>query len=157
MAWCYANLKEFAKALEAITKAIALDKDNPELYSERANYYIQQKNYAKALQDAEKAIELDGYDLVYFRQRAFLYYNLKQYEQALSDYTFLAQQDETDAENHYKVAELKFLLGKPSQEFQNDVLTAYQLGYPKEKMLAELRPYTEKKLSRKRSRRKQKS
>jgi tetratricopeptide (TPR) repeat protein len=157
MAWCYANLKEFAKALEAITKAIALDKDNPELYSERANYYIQQKNYAKALQDTEKAIELDGFDLTYFRQRAFLYYNLKQYEQALSDYIFLAQQDETDAENHYKVAELKFLLGKPSQEFQNDVLTAYQLGYPKEKMLAELRPYTEKKLSRKRSRRKQKS
>ena len=153
LALCHAHLKQYAKATENMAKAIALEKDNPELYFERASYYIQQKNYSKALQDAEKAIELDGFDLVYFRQRAFLYYQLKKYEEALADYAFLAQQDEKDAENHYRVAELKFLLKKEVQEFQNDVLTAYQLGYPKEQMLPELRPYTEKKLGKKRSRR----
>jgi len=152
LAFCYTHLKQLPKAIEAIGKAIALDKENAELYFERANYYVQQKNYAKALQDAEKAIELDGFDLVYFRQRAFLYYHLKKYEEALTDYTFLAQQDEQDAENHYRVAELKFLLKKKPQDFQNDVLAAYQLGYSKEQMLPELRPYTEKKLGKKRSR-----
>ncbi|MFN3315203.1 MAG: tetratricopeptide repeat protein, partial [Raineya sp.] len=154
LASCYAHQKQLPKAVEAMGKAINLDKENPELYFERASYFIQQKNYTKALQDAEKAVELDGFDLVYFRQRAFLYYQLKKYEEALSDYTFLAQQDEKDAENHYRVAELKFFLKKEPQAFQNDVLTAHQLGYPKELMLPELRPYTEKKLGKKRSRRK---
>ncbi|GAB4491855.1 MAG: hypothetical protein OHK0045_18390 [Raineya sp.] len=154
LALCYAQLKQYAKAIEAIGKALYLDKENPELYFERANYYIQQKNYSKALQDTEKAIELDGFDLAYFRQRAFLYYQLKKYEEALANYTFLAQQDEKDAENHYRVAELKFLLKKAPRDFQSDVLTAYQLGYPKEQMLAELRPYTEKKLGKKRFRKK---
>ena len=153
LALCYAHLKQFPQAIDAIGKAIGLNKENPEFYFERATYYVQQKNYSKALLDAEKAIELDGFDLVYFRQRAFLYYQLKKYEDALADYTFLAQQEEKDAENHYRVAEIKFLLKKTPQEFQNDVLAAYQLGYPKEKMLPELRIYAEKKLGKKRSRR----
>lgn len=152
LAWCYAHLRQMPKSVEAITKAIALDAENAELYFERASYYIKQKDYTKALKDTEKAIELDGLDLVYFRQRAFLNYQLKKYEDALIDYVFLAQQDEKDAENHYRVAEIKFLLKKDPQEFQNDVLAAYQLGYPKEQMLPELRPFTEKKLGKKRSR-----
>ncbi|WP_448529419.1 tetratricopeptide repeat protein [Raineya sp.] len=145
-AYSLAQLKQYPKAVEAISKAINLDKDNPEWYFERATYYILQKNLSKALQDTEQAIALDGEDLSYFRQRAFLYYQLKRYEEALCDYTFLAQQEEKNPENHYRVAELKFLLNKTPQEYHQDVLSAYQLGYPKEKMLPQLQPYTEKKL-----------
>ncbi|MDW8295550.1 MAG: tetratricopeptide repeat protein [Raineya sp.] len=145
-AYSLAQLKQYPQAVEAISKAIALDKENPEWYFERATYYILQKNYLKALQDTEKAIELDGEDLSYFRQRAFLYFELKKYEEALSDYVFLTQKDEKNPENHYRVAELKFLLQKSPQEYHNDILAAYQLGYPKEKMRPELQPYTQKKL-----------
>ncbi len=145
-AYSLAQLKQYLKAIEAIGKAISLNKDNPEWYFERANYYILQKKFSKALQDTQQAIALDSKDLSYFQQRAFLYYQLKRYEEALSDYTFLAQQDEKNPENHYRVAELKFLLNKTPQEYHQDVLAAYQLGYPKEKMLPQLQPYTEKKL-----------
>lgn len=153
-AYSLAQLKQYAKAIEAISKAISLDKDNPEWYFERATYYTLQKNLSKALQDTEKAIELDGEDLSYFRQRAFLYYELKKYEESLSDYTFLAQQDDKNPEYHYRVAELKFLLKKTPQEYHQDVLAAYQLGYPKEKMLPELQPYTQKKLGKSKRKRK---
>lgn len=145
-AYSLAQLKQYPKAIEAITKAINLDKDNPEWYLERANYYILQKNLSQALQDTEQAIALDSEDLSYFRQRAFLYYQLKCYEEALSSYTVLAQQEEKNPENHYRVAELKFLLNKTPQEYHQDVLAAYQLGYPKEKMLPQLQLYTGKKL-----------
>ncbi|MCU0436593.1 MAG: tetratricopeptide repeat protein [Raineya sp.] len=142
----YAASKQFAKSVEYGTKAIELDKDNHEYYFERATYYIQLKNYQKALADCQKAIELDGEDLVYFRQRAFLYKILKKYPEALADYEFLAQQDEKDAENHYYVAEIKYLLKKEPKEFQTDVQTAFQLGYPKEQMRSELQKYAERKL-----------
>jgi len=142
----YAQAKQFAKSVEYSTKAIELDKENQEYYFERATYYIQLKNYSKALTDCQKAIELDGEDMVYFRQRAFLYRTLKKNTEALADYEFLAQQDEQDAENHYYVAELKYTLKKLPKEFQADVQTAFQLGYPKEQMHPELQKYAEKKL-----------
>lgn len=146
LAFSYAQTKQFAKAVETISKAIELEKENPEYYFERATYYIQLKNYAKALTDCQKAIELDGEDIVYFRQRAFLYRMLKKYEEALQDYIFLAQQDEKDAENHYFVAEMKFYLKQEPKLYQNDVQTAFQLGYPKENMHSELQKYAERKL-----------
>lgn len=142
----YAANKQFAKSVEYSTKAIELNKENQEYYFERATYYIQIKNYQKALTDCQKAIELDGEDIVYFRQRAFLYRTLKKYTEALADYEFLAQQDEKDAENHYYVAEIKYLLKKEPKEFQIDVQTAFQLGYPKEQMRLELQKYAERKL-----------
>jgi tetratricopeptide (TPR) repeat protein len=142
----YAANKQFAKSIDYSSKAIELDKENQEFYFERATYYIQLKNYQKALADCQKAIELDGEDIVYFRQRAFLYRTLKKYPEALADYEFLAQQDEKDAENHYYIAEIKYLLKKEPKEFQTDVQTAFQLGYPKEQMHLELQKYAERKL-----------
>lgn len=148
-----ANLKQYNKAIEALHKAISLEKDNPELYYERAEYYIAQKNYLQAVEDISRALQLDSADLTYLRKRAFLYYQLKKYEDALTDYILLTQQEEKSAENYYKIAELKFLLKRPVSEFQQDLLTAFQLGYPKEKMLPELQVYAEKKLGKPRGKR----
>lgn len=147
LAYSYAQTKQLKNALIYIQKAIDLDKENPEYFFEQANYYILLKSYPKALESSQKAIEFDGFDLSYFRQRAFLLRQLKKYQEALQDYVFLAQQDEQDAENHYFVGEMKYHLKTPSKEFQKDIQTAFQLGYPKEKMLPELQKYAERKLT----------
>ncbi|XP_061996667.1 protein SGT1 homolog B [Rosa rugosa] len=49
----------FELAVDLYTQAIAVDPNNPELYSDRAQANIKAKNFTEAVADANKAIELD--------------------------------------------------------------------------------------------------
>lgn len=51
--------KKYAEAIEAYTKAIALDGSNPVYYSNRAAAYSSKGDHLAAIGDAEKAISLD--------------------------------------------------------------------------------------------------
>lgn len=51
--------KRYAEAIDAYTKAIALDPKNPVYYSNRAAAYSSTANHTSAVTDAEKAIEVD--------------------------------------------------------------------------------------------------
>ena len=55
----YHNAGEFDKAVEAYTRAIALDPANFDAYFNRGNiYYLQQKNYDAAMADWKKVVSL---------------------------------------------------------------------------------------------------
>ena len=51
--------KKFAEAIDAYTKAIALDPKNPVYYSNRAAAHSSNSDHAAAVADAEKAIAVD--------------------------------------------------------------------------------------------------
>lgn len=51
--------KKHDQAIDAYTKAIALDSSNPVYYSNRAAAYASKGDHASAILDAEKAIEVD--------------------------------------------------------------------------------------------------
>lgn len=51
--------KKHDQAIDAYTKAVALDSTNPVYYSNRAAAYASKGDHASAILDAEKAIEVD--------------------------------------------------------------------------------------------------
>lgn len=53
------TVKKYDEAIDAYTKAIALDSVNPVYYSNRAAAYASKGDHASAILDSEKAIEVD--------------------------------------------------------------------------------------------------
>jgi small glutamine-rich tetratricopeptide repeat-containing protein alpha len=53
------TVKKYDEAIDAYTKAIALDSANPVYYSNRAAAYASKGDHASAILDSEKAIEVD--------------------------------------------------------------------------------------------------
>jgi len=51
--------KQYDKAIDSYTKAIALDSANPVYYSNRAAAYSSKQDHQSAITDAEKAVEVD--------------------------------------------------------------------------------------------------
>ncbi|EPT04399.1 hypothetical protein FOMPIDRAFT_1114274 [Fomitopsis schrenkii] len=54
------SAKQYDKAIDAYTKAIAVDPTNPVYYSNRAAAYSSKEEHQEAIFDAEKAIEVDS-------------------------------------------------------------------------------------------------
>jgi len=79
----YQRLKFFDDAIEAFTKAIALDQSNPIYYSNRSNLYEEINNYSKALEDINEAISLTDDETLTFTKVYYLIY-LNQFELAFS-------------------------------------------------------------------------
>jgi small glutamine-rich tetratricopeptide repeat-containing protein alpha len=62
------STKDFAGAIDAYTRAIALDDENAVYYSNRAAAYSSAGEHEKAIEDAETAIEIDeGFGKAYHR------------------------------------------------------------------------------------------
>jgi tetratricopeptide (TPR) repeat protein len=58
IAQSFASFADFADAVAAMTKAIALVPDNPSFYEQRGGFYLQAKDVARAYQDYETAIKV---------------------------------------------------------------------------------------------------
>jgi tetratricopeptide (TPR) repeat protein len=54
----FASFADFADAVTAMNKAIALVPDDPSLYEQRAGFYLQAKDAARAYQDYQRAIKV---------------------------------------------------------------------------------------------------
>jgi Flp pilus assembly protein TadD len=59
-------LEKYELALADYTQAILLEKENPELYDQRANCYIAKEDLTAALKDLDKAIDLAPNDPYYY-------------------------------------------------------------------------------------------
>lgn len=80
----YQHLKFFDEAMEAFTKAIALDQSNPIYYSNRSNLYEEINNYGKALEDVNEAIGLTDDETLVFTKVYYLIY-LNEFKLAFSE------------------------------------------------------------------------
>tara|TARA_R100000808_G_scaffold540_3_gene2800 strand:- start:884 stop:2929 length:2046 start_codon:yes stop_codon:yes gene_type:complete len=85
------NAKDYSRAIESYTKAIALSKDYTAFdraifYYHRGNSEYNLFNYVAAINDFSLAIQLNPNNENYFLMKGYSYHFLKQYEKAVNDY-----------------------------------------------------------------------
>lgn len=98
----YANLGQYAQALQDLNKAIELNSNDESAHYNRAIVYSNLKQYEQAIQDLNQAIKVYPYS-----DEAFAYYNrgdayrhLKQYEQAIKDFDKAIELDPNDTNSY---------------------------------------------------------
>ncbi len=78
--------KDYDKAIEAFTKAIALKSDYAYAYTNRGLVYHNKGQYDRAIEDYNKAIVLDPNDAEAYNNRGVTYAVKNDMERAISDY-----------------------------------------------------------------------
>lgn len=82
----YSVDKDYEKAIEAFTKAIALKPDYAYAYTNRGLVYYSKGQYDRAIEDYNKAIVLDPNDAEAYNNRGVTYAVKNDMERAISDY-----------------------------------------------------------------------
>jgi tetratricopeptide (TPR) repeat protein/tRNA A-37 threonylcarbamoyl transferase component Bud32 len=77
---------EPAEAMYFLQAALALQPDNPAVYNERGNAWLDRKDYDRSMRDYDEAIRLDSGYSVAFANRGDAWYAKKDYERAIRDY-----------------------------------------------------------------------
>lgn len=84
----YYSKSQFQLAVDAYTKAIELEPNEAQYYTQRANAFRELKNYAAAFRDYDKALELaDGYYSWAYENRGIAWFELNNYPKAVADFT----------------------------------------------------------------------
>lgn len=90
------DLKQYEKAVECYSKAIRMQVNTAQFYSDRGCAYDTLGEHDKAISDFEKAIELDPEDTAAYINMGYTYNNLGKYDKAFS---FLDQAIKLDPED----------------------------------------------------------
>ena len=95
IAICHSAMGNYAKAIEHIDIAIALDSTDADLYESRANYYGEMGNRTKAIEDLTKYIEFyPEFYYAYYRRGWYKHLDL-QHEAAIEDFNLAIMLDST--------------------------------------------------------------
>lgn len=97
----HAQEHEYEAALDDLNKAIELDPDLADAYTERAALYAQNLptsygGYAKAIADYTRYFELKPKDASFRHNRGLYYEQLGQYDDAIADYSMVIEDDSMD-------------------------------------------------------------
>ena len=82
---CY-NAEDYKEAIEYYTKAIELNPNNEDYYTDRADCYKKLEQYEEAISGYSKAIKLNPDSYSSYQMRGQCYQELKQYEEAINDF-----------------------------------------------------------------------
>ncbi|KAG2155484.1 TPR-like protein [Suillus clintonianus] len=91
------TVKKYDEAIDAYTKAIALDTINPVYYSNRAAAYASKGDHASAILDSEKAIEVDPKFVKAYSRLGHAQYTLGDYKAAAAAFKKGVELDPTNA------------------------------------------------------------
>ncbi|KAG1866403.1 hypothetical protein C8R48DRAFT_704979 [Suillus tomentosus] len=91
------TVKKYDEAIDAYTKAIALDSVNPVYYSNRAAAYASKGDHASAILDSEKAIEVDPKFVKAYSRLGHAQYTLGDYKAAAAAFKKGIELDPTNA------------------------------------------------------------
>ena len=97
----FLDKKQYAKAIQSFTQAIALNPNIATQYEGRGDAYYYLKQYTKAIQDFTHAIALDPKDANQYKNRGNAYVGFKQYTKAIQDFTHAIALDPNTAK-YYK-------------------------------------------------------
>ncbi len=97
-------LHYFLEAVEEMTKALSIDKDNPFLHYKRAELYLDAEEFEKALEDCNKAFELGGDPSDIYWLRGLIHLKLGRTSDAVKDAAEYVWLHPSDAEAHYNHA-----------------------------------------------------
>ncbi|MBX9571124.1 MAG: caspase family protein [Candidatus Obscuribacterales bacterium] len=96
----YFNEGNYGKAVEELTKEIAANQANAQLYFLRAVSYARLKNFTLAEADASRSVNLAPQNTDYLLQRADIYGELKQFRKALADMNLAMKLKQPDVNNY---------------------------------------------------------
>ena len=80
---------------------IRLDRDNPNAYYERGDFYYETDEYNKAIADYSRAIELDPRHASAYFNRAYAYGEIGKYDEAIADYSKAIELNPGDAQAYH--------------------------------------------------------
>jgi tetratricopeptide (TPR) repeat protein len=94
-----ANL-DFPNAINDISKNIMIDKNKPEFYLRRGQYYQEFNQHTNAINDFTKYISLNPNDPKVYFARAYSYKEIRGFEEAMADYKKITVLLENDPETY---------------------------------------------------------
>lgn len=95
---------DYNKAIIQYNKALEIEPDNPKLYFDLSNCYMDKKQYELAILHLSQGI---GYDSTYFalyNNRGLCYYQLEEDEKAIKDYEKALKLDDQNASISYNLS-----------------------------------------------------
>lgn len=103
----YAKQMNLSKAVDDISVALNMFKDDPDLYVLRGDFYQALSRHSDALVDYTNALEIDPTTAEVYYKRASSYEFMRDYEKAMTDYEKLLEMSEYDgnAQRLYAQAE----------------------------------------------------
>jgi tetratricopeptide (TPR) repeat protein len=84
--WTFYGLENYSAAIEDLTNAIELDRQNSSFYAYRGKVYLDDRQYQLALDDFEQAIALGEQGVMAYLRRGLASVRLRQYDEALDYY-----------------------------------------------------------------------
>jgi tetratricopeptide (TPR) repeat protein len=87
----YVFMGEFERAVESYSRAIAIQRDRPELYEDRARAHLRMRLWERSLEDINAAIARDPTNLRYLFHRGRTYQAMGDLNRAIEDFTRLSQ------------------------------------------------------------------
>jgi tetratricopeptide (TPR) repeat protein len=137
--------KQIDKAVEALTRAIDLNPDQPGLYEARGRAYFGTQSNGSALADFREALRIDPRRTDLHRPMAVAYENLKQFDLALAEYDKAIAADPADEMAHYDRGALLVRLGKTDEAIKEyDASISIKPSFNAYLFRAQARPDTEK-------------
>lgn len=101
---CYTHYsmkpKEYSKAIEDFSKAIAIYPDKASYYYNRGKSLYYTKDYSKAVEDFNEAIKRNSGDASMYKWRGWARQALKEYDKAIGDFTKVIEM-QPEEDNHY--------------------------------------------------------
>jgi tetratricopeptide (TPR) repeat protein len=82
----YMMVNDFENAFKFFNKAIELDSNYADPYSQRAVIFSNNKNYSAAIKDAFKAIKLNPKIALFYNNRGYIYQSWGNYDSAIADF-----------------------------------------------------------------------
>ncbi len=124
--WRHHEDKEYDKAIDAYTKAIAANDKWAMAYLYRGLAYTQKKLFDLAIDDYTKAIAIDNTDDWAYLARANAYSGKGQYDLAVADFTKAIEINPT-SEHHYNGRGFNHILSGAYREAEQDLKKALEI------------------------------
>ncbi|OIP00720.1 MAG: hypothetical protein AUJ98_06815 [Bacteroidetes bacterium CG2_30_33_31] len=105
--------------IELLTKQIAEDPKNPELYIKRAELYKSKNDLNNAILDAQKAVQLDNKNYSYYLVLADLFLAANQIQGTISTLNAVLSDEPNNVEANLKMAELNLIFKRYSHVLEN--------------------------------------
>ena len=104
--------KDQKKKIDAYTKAIELDPNNPVAYNGRGVAYALNRNFSDAIADFNRTIEIDPKNAAAYMYRGNSYASLDEYQKAISDFDMAIELNPKHAISHFNRGRVYGKLGK---------------------------------------------
>ena len=92
----YMKAKEYDEAVNAYSRSLDLNPNEPATYCNRAMAYLRLKNYARCIEDAEKTLSMEPDYVKAYHRRGKAYLATNKFELAIRDFQYILEKNPDD-------------------------------------------------------------